>query len=340
MIVRGQREYLVTGLQVVVVAAAYILSAKLGLGLALVRGQITPLWPPTGIGLASLLLLGPRCLPGIPLGAFIVNITLGPSFPSVLMITVGNTVAPLCAYLLLRRVGFRAELDRLRDAIALVFLGALGGMLISASLGTGMLYVEDALPSGGFWAGWAVWWTGDAMGVLVVTPLLLIASRIRWHWHPPTLRWLEAAALMASGLGVLIVSDRTSTPLFFLTFPVLTWAALRFQQRGAAPCVLVFAVAAALGAAHGSGPFAGLSLLQKMIILQVFNASTALTALLLAAITSQRNEALRAVERAVGQLTDAVATLEPYRLLRGGVLDGVRVPIHTDLEKQRSTDFG
>lgn len=343
MAVRGQgaRGSLVLCLQILLVAVAYYLSAKLGLRLALVRGQVTPLWPPTGIGLACLLLLGPRCLPGIPLGALLVNLPIGPSFWVVVGISAGNTLAPLVAYVLLTRVGFRIELDRLRDAVALVFLGALGGMLVSATLGAGTLYLVGALPASGFWAGWSVWWTGDAMGVLVITPLLLIASQVRWRWRIPTLRWLEAAALLVAAMGVIVVANRTSTPLFFLAFPVLTWAALRFQQRGAAPCAMIVAVAAALGAARGIGPFADLSLLQKMIILQVFNASVALTGLLLAAITSQRDEALRAVERAVGQLSDAVATLEPYRLLRGGVLDGeLSRPGRRGVDKQAATEVG
>ena len=338
--VRVQRGYLVVGLQIVVVAAAYIISAKFGLRFAVLREQVTPLWPPTGIGLACLLLMGTRVLPGIPIGAFAVNISLGPSFPVVLMITVGNTLAPLCAYLLLARVGFRQEIDRLRDAVALVFLGALGGMLVSATLGSGILWLTGALPTNGFWAGWLVWWTGDAMGVLVVTPLLLLLPKIRWSWRP-TIRWVEAFALMAAAVGVIVLSNRTTTPLFFLAFPVLTWAALRFQLRGAAPCALIVAAAAALGATRDAGPFTDLGLLQKMIVLQVFNASIALTALLLAAITAQRNDALRAVERAVGQLSNAVATLEPYRLLRGGVLDGeLRTPIRTGVEKQPSPDVG
>jgi integral membrane sensor domain MASE1 len=328
-------------LQIVVVAAAYIVSAKLGLRFAVLREQVTPLWPPTGIGLACLLLMGRKVLPGIPIGAFAVNISLGPSLPVVLVITVGNTLGPLCAYLLLRRVGFRLELDRLRDAVALVFLGALGGMLVSATVGAGTLWATGALPPNGFWAGWSVWWTGDAMGVLVVTPLLLVLAKIRWGWEAPTVRWLEVGALLACAAGVIVLSNRTTTPLFFLAFPVLTWAALRFQLRGAAPCALIIATAAALGATQDEGPFTGLSVLQKMIVLQVFNASIALTALLLAAITAQRNDALRAVERAVGQLSNAVATLEPYRLLRGGVLDGeLRTPIRSGVEKQHSTDVG
>src|SRR5262245_60387079 len=111
----GSRPQLVLLLQILLVAVAYYLSAKIGLGLALVRGQVTPLWPPTGIGLACLLLLGMRCLPGIPIGALLVNLPIGPSFWVVIGISAGNTLAPLCAYVLLTRVGFRPQLDRLRD---------------------------------------------------------------------------------------------------------------------------------------------------------------------------------------------------------------------------------
>lgn len=319
----GARDYVTLGLQILFVATAYFLAAKIGLRLALVGGQVTPLWPPTGIALACLLLLGPRLWPGITLGAFLANITLGPTLPAVVVISIGNTLAPLCAWYLLTRVNFRVELDRLKDAVSLVFIGALGGMLISATVGATTLWVAGVVHGTGFWAAWSVWWAGDAMGVLVVAPVLLVASRTRWRFKASALRWLEAAAVPIATLTIVAVSYRTSTPLFFLSFPVLIWAALRFQQRGAAPCALVVSMAAVIGAARSTGPFADLTIVEKMITLHAFNASAALTALLLAAVTTERKQAMLSVERAVAQLSEAVATLEPYRLLRGGVLDGV-----------------
>src|SRR2546423_421058 len=162
-------------------AAAYYGSARIGLQLALVRGQVTPLWPPTGIGLACLLVFGIRRWPGITLGAFLTNITLGPSLPGVIAISAGNTLAPVLAWLLLRQVGFRIELDRLRDALALVFLGAFAGMLISGLLGTTTLVITGGVPVSSFASTLSVWWTGDAMGVLVVTPVLLVLSQVRWR---------------------------------------------------------------------------------------------------------------------------------------------------------------
>jgi integral membrane sensor domain MASE1 len=307
------------------VAAAYYLAAKIGLRLALVRGQVTPLWPPTGISLSCLLLLGIRCWPGITAGAFLANIAFGPSLPAVVMISAGNTLAPVCAYLLLTRAGFQPDLGRLRDALALIGLGAFTGMLASATIGSGTLVLVGALPPGDFWATWSVWWTGDAMGVLVVAPVLLIGATTRWRGRVPPTRWLEAAALLVVTVAVTMVVTQTSAHLLFLTFPVLIWAALRFQQVGAAPCNMIVSVAVVLAAAGGHGPFADLDTLPMMITLQLFNGSATLTALLLAAITNERNVAQRSVEHAVAKLTGAVRMLEPYSLLRNSLLaDAIR----------------
>lgn len=291
-----------TALTVLAVAAAYYATAQVGLVLALVRGQVTPLWLPTGISLAALLLTGGRMWPGITLGAFCVNIGLGPNFLSVLFITAGNTLAPLVAYLLLRRVGFRIELDRLRDALALVFVGAFGGMAVSATIGVTSLKFAGALPWSEYPAAWSVWWTGDAMGVLVFAPLLL-TMRGTWRIQPG--RAAEAALLLAATVGLTLFVTSTQLRLLFLVFPVLIWAALRFQHAGAAPCALIVSTIAVLTASDGY--FApDSSVLTTMIVLQLFNGSVALTGLLLSAITSERNEARRAIEHACEQLADTV----------------------------------
>ncbi|AXI81505.1 hypothetical protein C7M71_018710 [Peterkaempfera bronchialis] len=306
------RRYGVAGLQILAVAAAYYGAGKLGLLLDVVKGQITPLWPPTGIALAALLVLGLRTWPGITLGAYLIEISIEPiaSSPAVLVITAGNTLAPLCAYLLLRRVGFRDELDRFQDALALVFLGALVGMLVSATLGTGALELAGGLPSGGFWQSWSAYWAGDAMGVLVVAPVLLVLRRAHWPRGVPLSRWAEAAALLAGTLLVADVATGAATRLF-LFFPLLIWAAFRFQRAGAAPCALIMSALVTLASARNSGPFAGHDLFTNMVTLQAFNVCASLTALLLAAVISERNRTHEEIKRVCAQLSEVVATLEP-----------------------------
>ncbi|MFJ4355103.1 MASE1 domain-containing protein [Streptomyces massasporeus] len=290
-------------LEICAVAGLYYGAAELGLLQQLVRGQVTPLWPPSGIALASLLLLGPRVWPGIALGAFLVNVTLGPSLPAVLAIAAGNTLAPVCSYILLRRAGFRNELNRLRDALALIFLGAFTGMLVSATVGSGTLALTGVLDADDFASTWSVWWTGDAMGVLVVTPVLLLLRSARWPRGVSPARWAEGILLVAATVCVGFV-ETSETPLLFLGFPLLIWAGFRFRLAGAAPCALAVSVFAIVSAGQKSGPFAGHDLFTNMITLQAFNASASLTALLLGAAVGERAQTEREIAQACRQLAE------------------------------------
>ncbi|MEV7425532.1 MULTISPECIES: MASE1 domain-containing protein [unclassified Streptomyces] len=299
--------------RILAVAAAYWAVGQLGLlRQVVIEGTvITPLWPPTGVALSSLLLLGIRVWPGIALGVLLSIATIGPLRLTDLGIIAGNTLAPVCAYLLLRMVGFRIALDRLRDGVALVFLGALAGMLISATIGTAVMVLSGRLPPNGLWPTWSAWWAGDAMGVLVVTPLILVLRRARLPLPREPRRWAEAAALTVAAAAVIPWATRTHLCLLFLVFPLLIWAALRFQLAGAAPCALLVSVLAITAAIDRVGPFAHHSLVEVMISLQALNGSAALTALLLAAIVTEQRNIRRKIEQACLELAEVVAHLSP-----------------------------
>lgn len=288
----------------VLVSGSYVVAGEVGLQLAVVRDQVTPLWPCTGIALVCLLWFGPRILSGIALGAFLVNITIGPSLVAVLVISAGNTLAPWAAYLLLRKAGFGTDLGRMRDALALIGFGV-AAMVLSATIGTATLLGSEAIGSAAFWPTWSVWWTGDAMGVLVFAPVLLVLREPRPAWTGSPLRWLELGALLTGAVVSMTVAlDRF--PILFIAFPFLVWAALRFRHAGAAPTALTVSVLAVLTAAEGAGPFAGLDVAGTMITLQAFTGTVALTGLLLATAIKERDEAQRAVEETCQVLADAV----------------------------------
>ena len=303
---RRRQRLLVRGVTTLAVGGGYYVTAVLSLRLALVEENVTPVWPPTGIALVAILLFGRSVWPGIGVAAFLVNAPISPSLGAAAVVAVGNTLAPLLSAQLLRRVGFRTEFDRLRDALALVFLAALGGMLVSATLGASTLALSGAIPADEFPSAWSVWWTGDAMGVLIVAPFLLSLLSIRFR---PGTRWsrrMEAAALFV-GLAItcrLVFSSDVG--LQFLIFPFLIWAAWRFQLRGAAPAALLASAAAIWASVQGTGPFSGGTLLEKMVNLQAFNGSVALTAFVLATITTERLKAREALRRSGVELEQRV----------------------------------
>ncbi|MEV5427921.1 MASE1 domain-containing protein [Streptomyces sp. NPDC052701] len=303
------RRAAVHGLQTLAVAACYYAAGRLGLLRPLVVGDavFTPIWPPTGVAVAALFVLGLRAWPGIALGALLVVMSLTSLRPVVLGNVAGNTAAPVCAYLMLRRAGFRTGLSRLRDGLALVFLGALAAMLISATVGVGLLVLTGRLGTDGFWPVWLAWWVGDAMGVLLVAPALFLLREAR---RPPSLaRWPEALALALVATVLLPLATRSPISLLYLVYPLLIWAALRFQLAGSVLCALFASVLATLAATDGVGPFAGLTRVEVMVKLQTFNGSMALTALLLSAVIIEQHHTRRSVERACQELVEVLEHL-------------------------------
>jgi PAS domain S-box-containing protein len=283
-----------------IVAVAYYVAARLGLRVALIERNVTPLWPPTGIALVAFLVFGRALWPGVALAAFAVNLPINTNVLAAATTAAGNTLAPLAAASLLLRVGFRRQIDRLWDAVHIVFLGALLSTLISASVGAGTLVVSGALAAHEFPAAWAVWWTGDAMGVLVVAPFLL--SLFLRPWVGSLRERTEGAALLLLVAFVTLLVMNSGRGLMFLVIPFLGWTAWRFQLRGAAPATLIAVAIASWAAAHGLGPFRQGTLFERMITLQSFDATVAFSSLFLAALVTERMRDREALERAADEL--------------------------------------
>jgi serine phosphatase RsbU (regulator of sigma subunit) len=297
-----------TAAAIVLVGAAYYLGARLGLSLSLVERNVTPLWPPSGIALAAFLVLGRSMWPAVALAALAVNLPISAGPVPALFTAVGNTLAPLVAAIVLERVGFRRHLDSRRDALAIVFLGALASMTISATIGATTLVASKAIGIDQLAGAWAVWWTGDAMGVLAVAPFLLCIP-LFWELEPwPAARWLEAAAILVLTTVLALWTASSGLSLLFLVLPSLGWASWRLQLRGAAPAALTASLIATWSATHGFGPFAGTSLLEKMLTLQAFNATVALTSFFLAALVTERMRFARALMSAAADLEERVKT--------------------------------
>ncbi|MFC5728867.1 MULTISPECIES: SpoIIE family protein phosphatase [Nocardioides] len=293
---------------VLLVGVAYYVGARMGLTLSLVERNVTPLWPPTGIAVAAFL-LGSRSLwPGVAAAAFAVNLPISEGALAAAVTAAGNTLAPLAAAVLLGRVGFRRQLDRRRDALAIVFVGALASTLISATIGAGTLVVSDAIGSDRLLNAWAVWWTGDAMGVLTVAPFLLCLPLFRElpAWSPA--RWLEAVAILVVAGATITWAAQSELRALYLLPPVVGWAAWRLQLRGAAPTALVVSLVATWSASQADGWFARESVFERMFTLQTFNACIALSSFFLAALVTERNRTAAALEAATVELEDRVET--------------------------------
>jgi signal transduction histidine kinase/CheY-like chemotaxis protein len=295
------------------VAAVYFATGRLGLLLPIVQDNVTLLWAPSGIALAVVLLFGPRLWPGIYLGAFLVSVSAGAPGAVALATATGNTLEALTGLWLLREVaGFQTSLERVRDVLALVVLAAGGAPIVGATFGAASLVLGGLLPADQAPAVWAYWWLGDAMGILLVTPVLLTWASTRPRRDGSPARVLEALALpvlliLASllTLGTWIDEFVTNPPLSFTAFPFLVWAALRFGQRGAVSINLLAVSIAIWATVRGLAPFARGSLEERLVYLHTYMAVAAVTSMLLAAIFAERFRAEAELRRAMAVAEEA-----------------------------------
>jgi integral membrane sensor domain MASE1 len=310
------RRVVIVGFQNLIVAALLFGSAQVGLVIGLNQGRTSPFWPPTGVAVTALLLFGRPVLAGVFAGMVALNVITAP--PAAMVPTaIGSTLACLCGVWALRRIGFHIRLDRLKDALALVFVAALGAMLISSTIGTTLLLVTGVVTPGTFLPVWLTWWTGDAMGVLVVAPFLLILATVPWRRHRSieTARLAEISVLLVGPFVLMLFIER-SLGILFLAFPLLVWAAWRYQLTAAAPVAVLASGVAIRAAVVGHGVFAGGSLMHTMLVLQLFNGSIALTALLLSVAITERNRTREDLEDTCRQLGQVIQHLD--RAMRPG----------------------
>ena len=286
-------------------AVVYVAAAKLGLELSVARGVVTPVWAPTGIAIAALFLFGRNLWPAVALGALVANVTSDASLAVAAAIAVGNTLEALVGSELLRRVGVRPALDRVRDVIALIVLAALAAPVVAATNGVTALLIAGDVESSSYGSEWLLWWVGDAMGALIVAPLILVWSTNplrRIHgWH-----LVEAAVLVTVLAGISAIVFLAGYWRYpHLIFPILIWATLRFRQPGAVTGSFLVTAIAVAGAVDGSIPLADRSDTEIVQILEGLLGGVAVSLLILGAVLEERVRALEHVAEAVAGFNEA-----------------------------------
>ena len=291
--------------EVIVVAVLYCATASLSLRLAFEKTNASPVWPPSGIALVAVLLLGYRVWPGIMLGAFAANVVtfLTNQAAGVLatvtissVIGIGNTLEAVVGKSLLDRlVGARSPLDRAPDVFKFAAV-ALLACLVSASVGPTVIALAGMAPSGGYATVWFTWWLGDAAGVLLVAPLLITwLTQPRLEWAPR--KRIEAAVLFLSlligvhvGFGGWLHHD-AHYPLPFVPLPWLVWSAFRFGPREAATAAAVTSGIAVWNTVSGLGPFVRDTVNESLLLVQAFVGLVTVTILTMAALVAERRDA-------------------------------------------------
>src|SRR5256714_3863452 len=315
-------------------AAAYFVAAKIGLRSATMGPAISPVWPPTGLAVGALALLGPGYWPAILLGAFLANATTSIPVLAAAGIACGNAAeATVAAYLLRSRAGQHGALDDLVGVRTLVGVAAPVGALAAPAIGVTSLWLAHVVAGPGVWSALSLWWAGDYLGALVVAPVFLT-----WlTWAGPAGRhigWRTALelsllvggavlAIMAIFGGLLPVSLLPPVEYPYLLFPFVVGAALRFGPRGASLLTLTVATLAVGYTVRGGGPFVMETVPSTNTALMLYIGILAITGLSLGPATARHERAERGLREANERLAAviqssplAIYTLDPTGSVR------------------------
>jgi PAS domain S-box-containing protein len=344
----------------------YLVAGAAGLAVPFTTGNVSPVWPASGVALGCLLIFGPSVWPAVAVAAFLVNFFSRIPPLAAAGLAVGNTLAALAGTFLLCRVQFRTSLSRLADVLALVGLAAGLSCTISASLGTGVLFFFGVNPWTSGSTAWPIYYIGDALGVILVTPAVLSIREVRGL--------LSRARIIEFG-GLLLLAGVASILLFeghfrfveqhnifvLLVFPFVPWAAIRFGVAGVTLTNVLIGAIAVIASARGVGPFAADAPFVSAILLQLFLATLSISGLILAGLIAERQtteaereslivrERLRAEEEALKSRKELLSVLDNspaliYMKDEGGryvfVNRGWTELFHTAIESARGkTDF-
>ena len=282
-------------LQLVAVFLAYFVSGRLGQATYNIRSSnLGPVWPAYGIALASVLACGYRVWPALAASAFLVAMEGSVSALTAAGQAAGATLAALAGTYLLRRIPrFDPALSRLRDALALIVLGAFGSSLVSSGVGVFSLYATGVQAYSGLASAWLVYWLGDATGVLIVTPMVFTLPRLVRTVSRARAFELAALAALLTAVCFIVFGDWPILPvhvhvLAFIVLPFVMWGAIDFGIAGAALSVFWIAAIATVLTALGHGPFAVSTTFTNAVMLDVFFIALSLSGLSLAAVIAER----------------------------------------------------
>jgi len=273
---------------------AYTALACVGLIWAEVRGAGSPIWPAAGVGLAGLMLGGVRLWPAILVGRLLAAALTGSAQPlwADAAIAAGNALATAMAVMTFSSKSIWDEaLMSLRGLVRFCLAGASVQALLSALIGCAVLFLSAGL------AWWSLldlyihWSIGVFVGAVTTAPLIFAWYKDRSEFTLRALAGFVAVMLVTGAFAWLVFASPTHDNLrTWHILPLLIVATLTFGARGATTAIAIIAAIAVFGTNQGIGQFNQMVDIpaQRLMLLQQFIGTIALTGLILAVVTEER----------------------------------------------------
>lgn len=262
---------------------------------AVPNNMVAPLWLPSGFALAMMLWWGPRVSFAILISELIVTALLGNihSWQNWVVAIIAGAGAALQAYagawLIEKFTHTKIPFHTVSDVFIFVFGAGFLVSLINTTIGTTSLVLFGLLPPSEFFNNWYIWWIGDAVGVIVITPIVMIWYHAKININKKQLIEFVILTLL---LGVTIGMIRLlHYPLTYILIPFCVWAAIRFGTELAVIVAFLVATSVLWLQIQGYKEFQVVSISKSLLFLQAYVAVIFFTTLVLSAVLTERKKA-------------------------------------------------
>lgn len=294
-------------ISILLLALVYFVCASLSVRLAFENTNASPIWPPSGLAFAAVIIMGRRALWGIFIGALAINLQTfsgNHAFSAnialcTLIIGIGNTLEAYLGERFLRSFSGneRNPLSTYQTyfiMLMVTFVSCLAGAVI----GAGSLMLNGLIPADLFKAVFITWWIGDYVGVLIIAPLLLsFANRLKYQDSKEKTLEFAITLIIMIGLNSVIfgkVSEGTIlSELSFIILPFFLWIVYRFSVLYISITVVFVSFIAVFGTVGGNGPFVREELNESLLLLQVFMGIISVTFVALSITLNSKNEVVQ-----------------------------------------------
>ncbi|MES9872031.1 MAG: EAL domain-containing protein [Candidatus Sedimenticola sp. 6PFRAG7] len=274
----------------------YFVCARLSAELPALETAASPLWFASGIALAGMLKHGYRIWWSIFIAVILDALLREIPLPASLGMAASATLEALLACWLMNRFSHTEYiLTETRTVMLFILMCVLLAPVSGAALGTLSLWTGGAIDQTSALNTFITWWSGDAAGILLVTPLALNWTLKFTHWPP--LKYLEAIAL---GIATLLVFHYVfgsglpvklhNYPLTFMPVPLLVWALFRFGYPVTMSTLIALAVLSMLGTSAGFGAFYLGNINESLVLLQIYIGIMGFTTLIAKSSIEERQQ--------------------------------------------------
>jgi PAS domain S-box-containing protein len=310
---RGALSTVFYVLELLAIVAGYFGLSQSDQFLPAINPVTTPLWPPTGIALALLLLRGYQVWPAILAGSFASALVAHHPLPAAASVAAGTVLAALAgAWLVFHYAEGRKTFTTPHGVAKFSIILVAPTTMLSAAIALGGLIFPDLPDLVVMAKTWATWWLADAAGSLTIAPVVLL-------WALTPFSKSSVSESLALFLVTVLVGLVAYSPLAgnlplgeaagsllpyrsllgFLVLLPLTRAALTGNRQNAATVAFIFSGFAVWGFTAGVDPFPSNDVNRSLLLLFVISVGVSVLPLLAAAATATRQnaEALLLAER-------------------------------------------